>query len=146
MNGTLIGGAFLSSVISGLLPIVNGEVIAAGAALATAPGARLILLAACASGQMLAKVGLYGLARYAPDRLPRRAREAMARAREMGLGRRSAALVVLASAVIGLPPFFLVTLAAGALRVPPALFVIAGGSGTVARYALVIWGATRFQR
>jgi membrane protein YqaA with SNARE-associated domain len=61
------------------------------------------------------------------------------------LGRRSAALLLLTSAGIGLPPFYVVTLAAGALRVSPALFVITGTFGTVARYAVIVWGATRLQ-
>lgn len=143
MSGPLIGGAFLSSVISGLVPIVNGEVVVAGAALAAAPGARLPLLFACTAGQMLAKICLYGLARWSPERLPLRARQALARARNVPLGRRNAALVVLTSAGIGLPPLYVVTLAAGALRVPHWLFVAAGTSGTVARYAVIMWGATR---
>ena len=145
MSGALIGGAFLSSVISGLVPIVNGEVVVAGAVLAATPDATLPVLMACAAGQMLAKTLLYVLARWSPERLPQRARATLARAREIRLGRRSASLVVLASAGIGLPPFYVVSLAAGALRVPPALFVIAGTSGIVARYAVIVWGATRFQ-
>jgi membrane protein YqaA with SNARE-associated domain len=144
MNATLMGGAFLSSVISGLVPIINGEVVVAGVALAAAPDARLPLVAACVAGQMLAKICLYGLARFSPARLPLRARQTLARAGEV-LGRRSAALVVLTSACIGLPPFYVATLAAGALRVSPVLFVIAGTAGTVARYAVIVWGATWFQ-
>lgn len=144
MSGTLIGGAFLSSVISGLVPLVNGEVVVAGAALAATPDARLPLLGACAAGQMLAKTCLYGLARWSPERLPHRARQTLARARELRLSRRSAAAVVLTSACIGLPPFYLVSLAAGALRIPPAVFVIAGTVGIVARYAAIVWGAARF--
>jgi membrane protein YqaA with SNARE-associated domain len=144
MTATLLGGAFISSVISGLVPIVNGEVVVAGASLAAAPEARLALLAACAAGQMLAKFGLYCLARWSPERLPRRAQQALARAREMRMGRRSTALVLLTSALVGLPPFYLMTLAAGALRISPALFVIAGTAGTVGRYVVIIWGATRF--
>lgn len=143
MSGPLIGGAFLSSVISGLVPLVNGELVVAGAALAAPPDARLPLLAACTAGQMLAKICLYGLARWSPDRLPKRARQALARAREVPLGRRSAALVVLTSAGIGMPPLYIVTLAAGALRVPQWLFVTAATSGMVARYAVIMWGATR---
>lgn len=143
MSGTLIGGAFLSSVISGLVPIVNGEVVLAGAVLAATPDARLAVLAACAAGQMLSKICLYGLARWSPERLPRRAQQALARAGEVQLGRRTAVLVVLTSAGIGLPPFYVVTLAAGALRISPAHFVIAGTAGIVARYAVIVWGATR---
>lgn len=144
MSATLIGGAFVSSVISGLVPLVNGEVVVAGAALAAAPEARLPLLAACALGQMLAKTGLYCLARWSPERLPARGRRALARAREMRLGRGGASAVVLTSACVGLPPFYLVSLAAGALRVPSAIFVIAGTAGIVARYAVIVWGAARF--
>jgi len=143
MSVTLLGGAFISSVISGLVPIVNGEAVVAGASLAAAPEARLALVAACAAGQMLAKITLYCLARWSPERLPRCTQQALARAREMRIGRRSTAVVVLTSALVGLPPFYLVTLAAGALRIAPALFVIAGTTGTVARYAVIVWGATR---
>ncbi|HUR20386.1 MAG TPA: hypothetical protein VMZ90_06215 [Vicinamibacterales bacterium] len=143
MSGALIGGAFVSSVISGLVPLVNGEIVVAGAALASTPDARLPLLAACALGQMLAKTGLYGLARWSPDRLPLRGRKILARARELRLGGGRSVVVVLTSACIGLPPFYLVSLAAGALRIPSPLFVIAGTAGIVARYAVIVWGATR---
>ncbi len=38
-----------------------------------------------------------------------------------------------------LPPFYLVTLACGVLRVPFLLFAVAGLGGTVSRYGLLVW-------
>lgn len=143
MNGQLIFGAFLSSVVSGFVPVVNGELVAVTAAVLVTSDAHGWLLAACVSGQMLAKLVLYGIARWSPKRLPARAQGAIARFEGLSR-RRGSMLVVLASASVGVPPFYLVTIAAGALRLPPILFVGAGLAGTLIRYALVLWATTRF--
>lgn len=143
MNSQLILGAFLSSVLSGFVPIVNGEVVAVTAAMLVTPDAHGPLLAACVGGQMLAKLCLYGIARWSPKRLPTRAQGAIARFEALSQ-KRGSMLIVFASAAIGMPPFYLVTIAAGALRLPAVLFAACGMAGTLARYAVVVWGATRF--
>ncbi len=145
MTSHVLGAAFLSSMLSGFVPIVNGEAVAVSAALLVPPGMRSVLLCACVAGQMLSKFFLYGLARWWPSRLPRRMRNAVATAQERCKGRR-VWLLVLASAGLGVPPFYLVTLAAGAIRLPAVLFVVAGIVGTMARYIVVVWGATYFAR
>lgn len=143
MNAQLIFGAFVSSVISGFVPVVNGEVVAVTAAMLATPDAHGLLVAACVSGQMVAKLCLYGIARWSPKRLPERAQGAIARFEALSQ-RRGSLLIVLASAGVGMPPFYLVTIAAGALRLPVVLFAAAGIAGTLARYAVVVWGAARF--
>ena len=143
MNDHLILGAFLSSILSGFVPLVNGEVLAVTAALLVTPAAHIPLIMACAGGQVLAKIGLYGVARWSPTRLPTRARDAIARFETLG-HRRGSVLLVLTSAGVGMPPFYLVTVASGVLRLPPASFVAASVVGTLARYSFIVWGATRF--
>ncbi len=145
MTSQVLGGAFLSSMLSGFVPIVNGEVVAVSAALLVPPGMRSALLFACVTGQMLSKFCLYGLARWSPSRLPLKMRNLVAKAQERTKGRK-AWLLVLASAGLGVPPFYLVTLAAGAIRLPAVLFVVAGVVGTMTRYIVVVWGATYFAR
>jgi membrane protein YqaA with SNARE-associated domain len=50
----------------------------------------------------------------------------------------AAAAVIFTSAVSGLPPFYLVSVAAGALRVSLARFLILGASGRFLRFASVV--------
>ncbi len=143
MNGQLIFGAFLSNILSGFFPLVNAELVVVTAALLVTSDAYVPLLLACVCGRMLAKCCLYGLARWAPQRLPQRARTVIARLEKQWKERRGAGLVVMASAGVGVPPFYLITLAAGAFRLSPGLFAAAGTAGTLARFAVLVWSATR---
>jgi len=142
MTEHVILGAFVGCLLGGLLPWINSEVIVGGAALALAVEQAAWLAVAAAAGQMIAKTGVYCLARWAPGRLPRRMRAALERADVLRRSRRATTLTVLASSCVSLPPFYLVTLAAGVVRVPLLVFAGAGLTGTFLRYAVLIAGAT----
>lgn len=144
MDTEVVFGAFLSCLLSGVVPLVNGEVVAVAAALLVTPSARRPLVLACVAGQMIAKGGVFAAARWCPHRLPERMQRALATAEPFCKRRRSTWWLVFASASVAVPPFYLVTLAAGACRIPPGLFLTAGVLGTLARYAVVVWSATRF--
>jgi membrane protein YqaA with SNARE-associated domain len=128
-----LGAAFLS----GFVPVVNIEAyLVAAAALAPAvpaPG----VVAAAALGQMAAKTLLFlggrGLVSV-PSRGAERARDLAARLAARG---RSAPALVFTSALTGLPPFFVVSVAAGmgGLRAGP--FVVAGLAGRFLRFGAV---------
>jgi membrane protein YqaA with SNARE-associated domain len=90
---------------------------------------------------MLAKATLYGVTRWAPDRLPRRARDALARAEPYRARQKLLAAAVFFGASLSVPPFYLVTLASGLVRVPFPLFALAGLSGTAVRYGALVWAA-----
>ena len=65
-------------------------------------------------GQMVAKMGLFLTARWAPSRLPPRARVALSRGSSAIEGRDGAVNSIIGvSAFVGLPPFYAVSLAAG---------------------------------
>jgi membrane protein YqaA with SNARE-associated domain len=105
-----------------------------------APGASVWGVAfAAALGQMAAKSVLY-LAGRGLLRLPLRARwarrvaAATARLRDAPSG---TATVVWASAFTGIPPFYAISVAAGALRVRFPFFLGAGLVGRFTRFALV---------
>lgn len=138
----ILGGLLVGCAVSGVLPLVNAELLVAGAALA-APGIGVPLVAAVsAAGQMITKTALFGLARWAPSRLPEKGRSALARA-SAALERRGSAVgsLVFTSAAVGLPPFYGVSLAAGALGMRTRSFVLSGGAGRLVRFGVLAWVA-----
>jgi len=139
----LIVGVFLTCVVSGFLPWVSAEVIVGAAVLATTRATWPFLVGASAAGQMLAKVTLYSLARWAPGRLPARAAGALLRLGRLTPTPAAALLAVFSSAAVGLPPLYLTTLGAGVVRLSLPLFMAAGTLGILLRYSAVAWGAAR---
>lgn len=143
MTSGLLVSAIVACFVGGLLPWINGEVFVGAAAAVLSAAAFPVLIVACTTSHLAAKSALYALVRWAPDRLPRRALRSLERARRLAEGRpRRTVLMLVLSAAAGLPPFYLVTLAAGAVRVPFAHFLAAGGAGLMARYAVVVWSVS----
>ena len=142
MTDHVIAGVFLACLAGGVLPWINAELVVAGAAAVAGPTQLPGVVLAASLGHMIGKGGLYALARWAPQRLPEKARSRLATSRSLADGRRAATVAVLSSATVGLPPFYLVTLAAGVLRVPAVLFAGAGLAGLALRYTAVVWAAS----
>ena len=141
MDVNVLIGAALTCVAGGFLPWINTEIVVIGAAILMPPSALPALVIGCALGQMAAKCSLYGVTRWAPDRLPTRARKLLARAERYRERRRLLALAVFPGSLVAIPPFYLVTLACGMLRVPFALFAVAGLLGTAMRYGFLVWAS-----
>jgi len=128
----------IASAVSGVVPVVNAELLVVAAA-AAVPAVGLPLVAAVSTaGQMSTKTALFVVARWAPHRLPVRARAALDRAGAAVEDRGGAASsVVFASAATGLPPFFGVSLASGALGMRLSRFVTAGTLGRFCRFSVL---------
>ena len=138
----ILGGLLVGTVVSGVVPLVNAEILVAGAAVA-APAVGVPLVAVVSAfGQMISKTLLFSVARWAPGRLPKKARAALERASQ-AVERRggTASSMVFASAAVGLPPFYGVSLAAGALGMRLRTFVVSGGIGRLLRFAALAWAA-----
>jgi membrane protein YqaA with SNARE-associated domain len=91
---------------------------------------------------MTTKTLLYGIARWAPARLPAKARGVLERASAAVAARGGAAgSLVFTSAVIGVPPFYGVSLAAGALHMRLRSFLVGGALGRIVRFGAIAWGA-----
>ena len=142
MDVSVLIGATATVAVGGILPWINGEVVVAGAALLTPQSGLPALVLACAAAQMSAKAVLYGVIRWVPERMPARARRLTSRIEAFRERRGLLVLAVFSGSATALPPFYLVTLACGMLRVPFALFAIAGLAGTISRYGLLAWFAT----
>jgi membrane protein YqaA with SNARE-associated domain len=135
-------GLFLGSIVSGLIPFINSEILVVGVAVLVPSGAIPVVAVVAGVGQMMAKVLLYGLARWAPSRLPERAKSKLQRASDRVRERGGATgSVILASAAVGWPPFYGVSLVAGALRVSLGAFVILGLLGRTVRFGALAWAA-----
>ena len=137
-----MSSAFVASVVSGFIPFVNAEVVVAGAAVAGPPGYMIPVIVVCSVGQMLAKVALYAGMRWLPERLPAKATQRLDRASEKVKRLEQAGLtLVLISAVVGLPPFYLISLAAGAMKLSLTGFIVTGTVGRGVRFAIIAYGA-----
>ncbi len=124
-----------AAFLSGFLPLVNIEAYLVGAA-ALLPGAPpLVVVLPAALGQMAAKGFLFlggrGLVSL-PSRVRDRALAASAR-----LGTRRPPALVFTSALTGLPPFYVVSVAAGMLGFRPGPFLLAGLAGRLLRFGAV---------
>ncbi|HKV98965.1 MAG TPA: VTT domain-containing protein [Vicinamibacterales bacterium] len=139
LSGTAWLGASLScfglTVLSAIVPWVNAEVIVlAFVALAHSPAQAALVVIVATAGQMAGKCVVFWAGRRGERRYAR-ASELAARWRDRLTARPwSAVLLVLVSSAIGVPPFFLVTLAAGAVGVNFRRFVIAGTIGRLMRF------------
>ena len=142
----IYAGTLVVGVLSGLLPVINGEIFLIGAVLLSGEvGPAIALALLVAVGQMLAKLVLYKAARGATE---------LGKANKIGAKIESARArvakwqdkplaVTFISAVTGLPPFYLVTLLAGALGVRFSTFMVLGLVGRVVRFValalIVLW-------
>lgn len=146
MSVETIGGLFLGTLVSGVVPLVNAELLVVAAAGAGAAGAWLpsaaVVAVVSAAGQMTSKTLMFGLARRAPARLPKRARTVVAKVSARASNAPNAVWTsILASAATGMPPFYGTSIAAGALGVRAVTFVACGFVGRLARFAVLALGA-----
>ncbi|HET7329014.1 MAG TPA: VTT domain-containing protein [Nocardioidaceae bacterium] len=134
--------------VSALIPLVNVEAYL-GAVVATVGDANIWALCVVAGvGQMIGKVLWYGAGRRSMELAwvrkkmsapKRQAQLRLWRARVQGRPLFSGA-VLLASAFVGLPPYAVISVLAGQLRMSFTLFCVTGLVGRIARFAVVAFG------
>jgi membrane protein YqaA with SNARE-associated domain len=133
-------GCFLLSIVSALVPWVNGEVaLLSLAALAGSPTDLAILVLLTSAGQMVGKCALYWAGRgVVPLRSARMGRVVSTwKERFEQAPSRHLALVFFSSAV-GVPPFYVITVLAGAFRMRFGPFFAVGASGRLVRFGLLV--------
>jgi membrane protein YqaA with SNARE-associated domain len=143
---SLTGAAWLGTslscfgltVVSAILPWVNAEVIVVSfAALAHSPAEVAWVVIVATSGQMLGKSVVFWTGRRG-ERWRGRESAWSSRWRERLTARpRQTATLVLLSSTVGVPPFFLVTLAAGAYGMDFRRFLVAGTVGRLLRFGVI---------
>jgi membrane protein YqaA with SNARE-associated domain len=128
------------TVASAVFPWVNAEVIVLSMpAVAPSRVALVILVLIATAGQMTGKCFLYWAGRKGNKALRGRAGRFLEKQRERLAARPVKAVVlVLVSSVIGLPPFYVMTLVAGALRMNFAVYLTAGTTGRLVRFSALV--------
>jgi len=138
-------GIYLASlivgVLSALIPIINAELYLIGVVLLTGSVPAAIALGLLVGlGQMIVKVGLYeGAKRAGEAGRKRNAKWAaqLERARVRVDQWRSKTWLTFVSAVVGIPPFYIITLLAGALQVRFRTFLALGILGRSIRFVAI---------
>jgi membrane protein YqaA with SNARE-associated domain len=126
--------ALSGAVVSSLVPLVNAELLLIGLAVAS-PAAAPVLVVVMAAGQMAGKSILF----LGGGRLTRSTLESrLARWRLDGRTGRARAPLIGISAFTGLPPFYLVSIAAPALGVPFRTFLAVGLAGRLLRFGALV--------
>ena len=139
--GGLYLGTFLYGIVAGLVPfVVPAEILLFGIA---AKYTDWRVLAACAvltaAGQMVAKVTLYYGARGAIARATGKRKAQIDRVHARLDRWKDKPLVLLfISATVGLPPFYVISLLAGALKIRLRAFLTIGMAGRVIRFAICV--------
>ncbi len=138
-----IGGpylwCFVLSIVSALVPWVNGEVILLSlTALARCPAERAFLVLSASAGQMAGKCVLYWAGKgVIPLRSGRISKAMSAWKDKFEKSPKKMLSLVFVSSALGIPPFFVVTILAGAFRVRFAPFFTVGACGRLVRFGAV---------
>ena len=134
----IVWATFLVSLVGGLVPLINVEVYLVSIS-AFAPQAGLLPVVVAASvGQVAAKLLLYGAGLGALRLRSFRNRAGLAAMVErLRAARVGAQAMLFASALLGVPPFYLVSVAAGVLRLSVPALVVLGLAGRLLRFAAI---------
>ena len=122
MDLSVIIGAALTCAAGGAFPWISSEAVILGAALVLPVDQLPVLVLACATGQVVGKTVLYGLTRWAPEKLPRRAQALLAKTEPWRKKKKLLGAGLFSGALVSVPPFAVITLACGTLRLPSSLW------------------------
>jgi membrane protein YqaA with SNARE-associated domain len=142
MFGDLWPAAFVYyglAVVSAVIPWVSAELVMISAIpVATSRSALAALVVVVSAGQMTGKAAMYWASRKSTHARSPLVQRAIDRWRARLQRRpRSALAVIFLSALVGFPPFFIVSLAAGALDVEFSRFFAAGAAGRLVHFTVV---------
>ena len=128
---------FLVGLVSGFVPVVNLEAYLLAVSVMAPPSATVPVVVLATLGQMIAKSALFFSARSSRGLAKTPVRWLEVACERLRARRGHAWAVMLVSAFTGLPPFYVMSVAAGVLDWPFLAFVVAGGCGRLARFAVL---------
>ncbi|HEV3050942.1 MAG TPA: hypothetical protein VGX50_11555 [Longimicrobium sp.] len=127
------------AVASAIIPVINIELYLIGAAALAPKGMAVPLVVAATIGQMAGKVVMYYAGTGTVKLRGKRIRAALDGMNTVLSNRpRSGGALVFTSAAAGVPPFFVLAVAAGAARMNLASFIIFGTLGRLVRFAVCV--------
>lgn len=134
----IYAGTFAVGAISSVIPLVSIELFLVAITLAHGTANAVPLIALATLGQVIGKLPVYAAARGVAA-IPGRQRRWVERVRTWvaRFGNRPN-LVLVTSAVLGLPPFSIISTAAGALAIPPRTFCSLVALGRALRFTVLV--------
>jgi membrane protein YqaA with SNARE-associated domain len=127
------------AVLSAVIPVVNIEIYLLGASALAGREMVIPLIVAGTLGQVIGKIALYYAGTGALKLPGKRLQAALQKMNtQMQTRPRTGGALVFASATLGLPPFYLVTLAAGAAKMNLPMFLAVSLVGRLIRFAVVV--------
>lgn len=153
-----IGSYFALAVISAVVPWVNAEVLMLSAVpWASTPAVLIGAVVAVTLGQMTGKSFVFWASRHASRRRAADAhplaesrtssRSYIARwGQRLNANPRAGISLTFVSSLVGLPPFFLVSIAAGSLGMGFGTFLAAGTAGRAVHFALIAFAPELLRR
>lgn len=131
---------YVVGVVSGLVPVVNLEVYLVWVAALTPRSQALAITGLATVGQMTAKTLMY-LAGAGVLKLSVRnpGKKLQAVQMKMAQWQHKLGLFLFSSASLGVPPYYVVSIAAGICRVPIVVFIIWGLAGRFLRFAVTVF-------
>ncbi len=137
--GIILLVVVLVAVAGSLLPISPMSPVLVGIALFAGPSLLVPVVLVAAASEVMAKSLIYAAGGQADRVLSPKKRAAMDRVRVYLTGKRSFRLAaIFGSALSGFPPFYVVTVACGVLRLPLRDYLVAGVIGRSGRYAALV--------
>jgi len=143
----MYAATYLVCLASGFLPFVNAEIYLASVAALSSRALVVPLVIVGTLGQMTAKTAIFlagrGLLQLPVARDSERMRVVLEKARSW---RGPIEVFVFVSASAGMPPFYIVSLLGGALKLGVTRFVIVGFAGRLLRFLVIAGGANAVAR
>lgn len=136
----IYGASFVVGFVSGLVPFVNSEVYLVAVSPMVARPALLPIALLSAAGQMVAKTIIFyagrGVFKINMGKIENKIEAVQ---KKFQAWENKADILMLISASVGLPPFYVVSFVAGALKLHYVRFLIAGIIGRSIRFAAVVY-------
>ena len=131
---------YIYGVISGFVPVANLEVYLVWVAALTPRSQAVAITILATFGQMTAKTIMYlagaGILKISIKKPGKRLQAVQ---EKMAAWQHRLGLFMFLSAFLGVPPFYVVSIASGICRVPFAVFIIWGLTGRLLRFAITVF-------
>jgi membrane protein YqaA with SNARE-associated domain len=131
---------FIVAVISGFVPVVNIEIYLVWVAALTPRSQAISITLLATLGQMTAKTLMYlagaGVVKISVKKPGKKLRAVQMKMAEW---QHRMGIFMFSSAFLGVPPFYVVSIASGICRIPLSVFLIWGFMGRLLRFAIAVF-------
>lgn len=135
----LIIGTYAYCVGSGFIPVMNAEVYLVAVSATSSQAAALPLILAAGLGQMTAKAAMYLAGRGVLSLPMGKHKERLdAAGQRLQASRAGPGSFIFLSASTGFPPFYVISIVSGTLRIPFPVFFFPGFAGRLIRFAALV--------